>query len=549
MRNLRRIIEENENKNDVFGTNNDFSNDKKENNSVFIDSKIENNEFVLNIENIEKIKNNTIHFETNGVIFPELYLNKVYLDIAIKINDAFLLNLKSDKKITREKLEDVLPEFILNSDYLKEGLSKEILDDIKQYIINNIIGFGVISTIFEITKGGLNDVIVNTKDYIDIIYKGKTLQTPMKFRSEEELRRIIDKMLAQNNRKIDEAHPIVSSKLDDGSRVEVQIPPIAANGGSCVTIRKFNDVPLLLEMLIETGQMDYKMAYFLSKISKGKCNIVVSGGTSSGKTTFLNAITRFVEDSEQLMVIEDTKEMQPQMPCHLVRSYEARMPNEEGKGAVTLDFLLRSALRSSPRRIIVGECRGPEIVVMLNAMNTGHPGSMTTVHADNTKEALVRIENMYLEARPTANIGFIRAQIISAVDIIIQLVRFPDGTRKVITISEVEKRMEDNGIISLNHIFKFERDNSDLKKTKGEFKVLATPNRSIEQMNMFGVDIDKQIFNPNFVMSKQMLIDVLREDLPSKMCGWNYAFMEEFLKKDEDLFNKWPHFKEVSNVI
>ncbi|MEA3228336.1 MAG: ATPase, T2SS/T4P/T4SS family, partial [Campylobacterota bacterium] len=337
----------------------------------------------------------------------------------------------------------------------------------------------------------------------------------------------------------------ISSKLSDGSRVEVQIPPIAANNGSCITIRKFNDLPLLLEMLIESGQMDYKMAYYLIKLSKGKCNIIVSGGTSSGKTTFLNAITRFVEDSEQLMVIEDTKEMQPQMPCHLVRSYEARMANEEGKGAVSLDFLLRSALRSSPRRIIVGECRGPEIVVMLNAMNTGHPGSMTTVHADNTKEALVRVENMYLEARPTASIGFIRSQIVSAIDVIIQLVRFPDGSRKLITISEVEKRMEDNGVISLNHIFKFERDTTDMKKTKGEFEVLASPSRTIEQMNMFGVDIDNRIFNPNFEFTRQMLIDELRKDLPSKMCGWKDEHLDEFIRKDSQLFHKWPHFQDI----
>ncbi len=530
MRNLRKFIEEEEKK----------------------DKKVVPNNLSIDLPNEPSIEENTQKITkvkqlvTKGELqFPELYTNKNLLDIAIKVNDSFLLNLKSDKKITRESLEEVLPEFILSFPTCRT-FPKETLEDIKQYIINNIVGLGIITTIFEVTKDGLNDVIVNTKDYVDIIYKGKTYQTPMKFRSEEELRRIIDKMLAQNNRKIDEAHPIISSKLDDGSRVEVQIPPIAANGGSCVTIRKFNDVPLLLEMLIDGGQMDYKMAYFLLKLSKGKCNIIVSGGTSSGKTTFLNAITRFIEDNEQLMVIEDTKEMQPQMPCHLVRSYEARMANEEGKGAVTLDFLLRSALRSSPRRIIVGECRGPEIVVMLNAMNTGHPGSMTTVHADNTKEALVRVENMYLEARPTASIGFIRAQIVSAIDVIIQLVRFPDGTRKLITISEVEKRMEDNGVISLNHIFKFERDSSDMKKTKGEFKVLATPTRTVEQMNMFGVDIDKRIFNPDFVMPKQMLIDALREDLPSKMCGWKYSHLEEFMRKDDDLLNKWPHFKDIT---
>lgn len=509
------------------------------------------NENIDEIENIEATKNKIEKYKqyisNSELVFPELYLNKDLYDFALKINDSFLLKLKSDQKITKENLEEVLPEYILSFKETKT-FKRETLDDIKNMIINNIIGYGHISTLFGLAKDGLNDVIVNTKDYIDIIYKGKTLQTPFTFRSEEELRKIIDKMLAENNRKIDEAHPIISSKLNDGSRVEVQIPPIAANDGSCVTIRKFNDIPLLLEMLIDGGQMDYKMAYFLVKAAKGKCNIIVSGGTSSGKTTFLNAVTRFVDENEQLMVIEDTREMQPQMPCHSIRQYEARMANEEGKGAITLDFLLRSALRSSPRRIIVGECRGPEIVVMLNAMNTGHPGSMTTVHADNTKEALVRIENMYLEARPSANINFIRTQMVSAIDLIIQLVRFPDGTRKLITISEVEKRIEDNGVVSLNNIFEFKRDTSDLKKTKGEFKVLSTPSRTVDQMNMFGVDVDKRVFDPNFEMPKSMLIEALENDLPSVMCGWKDEFIDYFIKSDPQLFHKWPHFQKIKKV-
>lgn len=528
MRNLRTLIEEEEQK----------STPKEE---IILDKEEDKRQQLQDkVVELKKSSANTV------LNYPELYENPKLLDIAYKINDEFMSSLKSNKKITRENLEEVLPEFISNFNEARH-FNRETIDDIKQMIINNVIGFGPISTIFELARDGLNDVIVNTKDYIDIIYNGKTEQTPFTFRSEEELRKIIDKMLAENNRKIDEAHPIMSSKLDDGSRVEVQIPPIAANGGSCVTIRKFNEIPLLVENLIDSGQMDYKMAYFLLKASKGKCNIIVSGGTSSGKTTFLNAITRFVDDNEQLMVIEDTKEMQPQMPCHSVRSYEARNPNEEGKGGISLDFLLRSALRSSPRRIIVGECRGPEIVVMLNAMNTGHPGSMTTVHADNTKEALVRIENMYLEARPSANIGFIRAQMVSAVDIILQLVRFPDGSRKVITISEIEKRMEDNGVIALNNIFEFKRDTSDMKTTKGEFEVLAAPSRTINQMNMFGVDIDKRIFDPEFEMTKQMLIDELEKDLPSKMCGWNNAFLNQFIEKDPAFFHRWPHFQKMTN--
>lgn len=529
MRSLRDVIEEEEN-------------------TVREEPAIKKNEDEFDINSLqnnqEKLKKAWKQSESSIIVFPHMYYDKNLMAIANKVNDTFLMNLNSEQKITEDALEDVLPEFILSFPECRI-LSKEMQDDIKQYIINNIAKLGIISTIFEIAKDGLNDVIINTKDYVDIIYNGKTIQTPMTFRSEKELRKVIDKILAQNNRKIDEAHPIISSKLHDGSRVEVQIPPIAANEGSCVTIRKFNELPLLLEQLIDGGQMDLKMAYFLLKLSKGKCNIIVSGGTSSGKTTFLNAITRFIEDNEQLMVIEDTKEMQPQMPCHLVRQYEARMANEEGKGAITLDFLLRSALRSSPRRIIVGECRGPEIVVMLNAMNTGHPGSMTTIHADNTKEALIRVENMYLEARPTASIGFIRSQIVSAIDIIIQLVRFPDGKRKIIAISEVEKRMEDNGVISMNDIFRFERDTSDMKSTKGEFKLLSTPSRTIEQMNMFGVDIDERIFAKDFEMTKEMLLDELRKDLPSKMCGWKNEFIKEYMRRDSDILHKWPHFTEV----
>lgn len=528
MKNLRDLIEEHEQEEEVKQQS--FASEEEE-------------DKVRTEATREKIRKHT-SLNTSDLEFPEIYLNRELNDLALRINDSFMLNLKSEQRITEDNLNEVLPEYIISFPETRQ-LSRETLDDIKEMIINSIVGYGHISTIFRLAKDGLNDVIVNTKDFIDIIYNGKTMETPFVFRSEEELRKVIDKMLSENNRKIDEAHPIISSKLDDGSRVEVQIPPIAANDGSCITIRKFNEIPLLLEMLIDSGQMDMKMAYFLVKASKGKCNIIVSGGTSSGKTTFLNALTRFVDGNEQLMVIEDTKEMQPQMPCHSIRQYEARMANEEGKGAIPLDFLLRSALRSSPRRIVVGECRGAEIVVMLNAMNTGHPGSMTTVHADNTKDALVRIENMYLEARPSANINFIRTQMVSAVDLIIQLVRFPDGSRKLIAISEIERRMEDNGVVALNDIFLFKRDTSDMKKTKGEFQVLSTPSRTYDQMNMFGVDLDKRVFDPNFEMPKQMLIEALETDLPSVMCGWKDSYLDVFLERDAQLFNKWPHFQKM----
>ena len=211
-----------------------------------------------NIEKIQEVKDNIKKSELN---FPKIYMDQELLFTARKIYGAFILKLKSDQKITRSSLEDVLPEFISNVTELRV-YDKEILDEIKDFVIDHLIGYGPISTIFRLAGDNLNDVIVNTHNYVDIIYKGKTLETPFIFGGEEELRKIIDRMLAENNRKIDEAHPIISSKLNDGSRVEVQIPPVAANDGSCVTIRKFQEVPLLLEHLIDTVQTDYKMAYF-----------------------------------------------------------------------------------------------------------------------------------------------------------------------------------------------------------------------------------------------------------------------------------------------
>lgn len=488
--------------------------------------------------------------QKEGLKFPQIYTYPALFNMAHNIFSDFINRLKTNENISEEKLRETIPHFLADN-YEDTGVfqNSEIKTEMIDFIVDNLKGYGPISSIFRITGDGLNDVIVNTKDFIDVIYNGKTIATPYKFKTESELRRVIDKMLAENNRKIDDAHPIASSKLDDGSRIEAQIPPIAAGGGSCITVRKFRELPLFLEQILDTEQMDYKMAYFLLKAIQGKLNIIVSGGTSSGKTTFLNTMTRFIDEGDQLLTIEDTKEIKPQMPCHSVRAYEARPANEEGKGEITLELLLRSALRSSPRRIIVGECRGGEIVVMLNAMNTGHPGSMTTVHADDTKEAIVRIENMYLEARPSANINFIRAQIVSAVDLIVQLVRFPDGTRKVVKISEVEKRIEEGGVVSLLDIYKFEREMSltDDKKTRGHQRALATPSRAISKAEMFGIDIDKRVFDDNFVMEKEMLIEELRKFPPSVMCGWKAQFIRDMFKNDPDIYDKWPHFSELNH--
>lgn len=511
---------------------------------------------VVTSENTPYVQNSSaeVSYTNNGChvfCFPMLYQNDDYFELAYRIYDDFVAKLNPKVQLTEKMIREVVIKHIASYSLPKANLKNEIVE----LIVDNLLNYGPISTIIRNAGHDLNDVIINTKDYIDVIYEGQTVITPFRFRSEMELRRIINRMLSESNRKIDEAHPIASAKLNDGSRVEVQIPPVAANvdregkPGSYVTIRKFREIPLLFESMLDNGQMDLKIAYFLLKAVQGKLNIVVSGGTSSGKTTFLNAITRFIDEGDQLLTIEDTKEMKPQMPCHSIRSFEARMDNEEGVGAITIEQLLRTALRSSPRRIVVGECRGPEIVTMLNAMNTGHPGSMTTVHADDTKEAIIRIENMFLEARPSANMTFVRSQIISAVDLVIQIVRFPDGRRRIVKVSEPEKRMEENGVVSMLDIFEFKRSTlgGNSINSTGTFEAVSAPVRSITKMALNGTDIEKKIFDPEFIVTKDMLIGELKAFHPARMCGWEEHYMSEIIKnsfqESKSILERWPNLQ------
>ncbi len=483
--------------------------------------------------------------------FPLMYQNEEYFNLACEVYDNFIEQLSIKSQLTEEMIREVITKHISEFSLPKVALKAEIAD----FVTDNLLYYGPISTIMRMAGTDLNDIIVNTKDYIDVIYNGQTIATPFRFRNEDELRRIINRMLAESNRKIDESSPIASSKLPDGSRIEIQIPPVAANldkdgqAGSYVTVRKFREIPLLFESLVDSQMIDLKMAYFLLKAIQGKLNIVVSGGTSSGKTTFLNAITRFVDESDQLLTIEDTKEMKPQLPCHAIRSFETRPPNEEGAGEINIESLLRTALRSSPRRIIVGECRGPEIVTMLNAMNTGHPGSMTTIHADDTKEAIVRIENMFLEARPTANMNFVRSQIVSAVDLIVQIVRFPDGRRRIVKISEPEKRVEENGVVSMLDLFEFQRsvNAENPMDSSGEYKAVSASIRSATKMLHNGIILDKNIFNNDFTVSREMLIEELRAFHPKRMCGWKLNYMSEIVKathsSGQNLLERWPNLQ------
>jgi pilus assembly protein CpaF len=480
-----------------------------------------------------------------------MYRNEEFFLLGYKIYDEFVEKLNIKSELTEKMIREVVAKHISTYELPKNALKAEYID----FIIDNLLYYGPVTAIVRLAGVDLNDILVNTKDYIDIIYAGQTIATPFRFRSEDEVKKIIGRMLSQSNRKVDESHPIASAKLLDGSRVEVQIPPIAANldkdgkPGSYITIRKFREIPLLFETLVDSGMMDMKIAYFLIKAVQGKLNIVISGGTSSGKTTFLNSISRFIDEGDQLLTIEDTKEMKPQLPCHSIRAFEARPPNEEGAGEITIESLLRTALRSSPRRIIVGECRGPEIVTMLNAMNTGHPGSMTTIHSDDTKEAIVRIENMFLEARPTANMNFVRSQIISAVDLIVQIVRFPDGKRRIVKISEPEKRMEENGVVSMLDLFEFKKskESESVMDSNGKFRAISASSRALSIMLQNGIAVDSRIFDNDFIVSKDMLVNELKNYSPSRMCGWETHYMSEIIQTSyvdgKNIIDRWSNLQ------
>ena len=509
------------------------------------------NSFFQNDTSIEKEEINLNEGFCSKLCFPLMYRNKEFFLLGYKIYDEFIEKLNIKSELTEKMIRNVVVKHISTYELPKNTLKAEYID----FIIDNLLYYGPITNIVRLAGVDLNDILVNTKDYIDIIYAGQTITTPFRFRSEEEVKKVISRMLSQSNRKVDESHPIASAKLLDGSRVEVQIPPIAANldkegkPGSYITIRKFREIPLLFETLIDSGMMDMKIAYFLLKAVQGKLNIVISGGTSSGKTTFLNSISRFIDEGDQLLTIEDTKEMKPQLPCHSIRAFEARPPNEEGAGEITIESLLRTALRSSPRRIIVGECRGPEIVTMLNAMNTGHPGSMTTIHSDDTKEAIVRIENMFLEARPSANMSFVRSQIISAIDLIVQIVRFPDGKRRIVKISEPEKRMEENGVVSMLDLFEFQKSNESksIMDSNGKFKSISASSRAISKMLQNGVMMDSRIFDNDFTVSKDMLVKKLKDYSPNRMCGWESYYMSEIIQTSyvdgKNIIDRWPNLQ------
>lgn len=331
----------------------------------------------------------------------------------------------------------------------------------------------------------ISDILVNSYSSIYIERRGKLEKTTISFKDDEHLRRVIERIVSTVGRRIDEAQPMVDARLPDGSRVNAIIPPLALDG-PVLSIRRFGADPLRMAALIENGALTKEIAILFEMCVRARLNIIISGGTGAGKTTLLNALSAFIPSNERIVTIEDSAELQMQQP-HVVR-LETRPPNIEGRGEVTQRDLVRNTLRMRPDRIVIGEVRGGEAIDMLQAMNTGHDGSLTTIHANTARDALARLETMIQMTGMRLSDRAMRQQIASAVNLVIQVARLTDGTRRIVSIAEITGM--EGETISMQEIFEFERTGVDgTGKVIGRFRTTGIRPRFAERLKQYGMQL------------------------------------------------------------
>jgi pilus assembly protein CpaF len=353
-----------------------------------------------------------------------------------------------------------------------------------------VLGFGPLDPILQ--DPNVSDILVNGPEEVYVERAGRLEKTPVRFRDNEHLLQIIDRIVSRVGRRIDEGSPMVDARLPDGSRVNVVIPPLALDGPS-VSIRRFGRDPYRMQDLLRFRSLLDEMATLLSGIVRAGLNVIVSGGTGCGKTTLLNCLSSFIPESERILTIEDSAELQLQQP-HVVR-LESRPPNLEGRGEVTARDLVRNALRMRPDRIVVGEVRGAEALDMLQAMNTGHDGSLATIHANNPRECIQRLEMMVLMAGVELPVKAIRQQISSAIDVLVQARRLTDGTRKVVKITEITG-MEAEAVL-MQDIFEFVQTGiSPTGRVDGYFRSTGVRPLFLDRLKAAGVPVDDLSFDP-----------------------------------------------------
>jgi len=419
-----------------------------------------------------------------------------YQQLKLKIHRRIVSEMSADEQEllagsgrTREEIQKIVAGYCHKAfDEQASIFSRDERYQIIADICDEILGLGPIEPLLK--DDSITEVMINGASKVFVEQKGKLYRTNVKFHDETHLMNIIEKILSPLGRRIDESAPLVDARLADGSRVNIIIPPLALDG-SMVTIRKFSKSALSVQDLIRFGTLDERMATFLEASVKVRLNILVSGGTGSGKTTTLNTLSSFIPGDDRIVTIEDAAELKLQQD-HVVR-LESRPPNIEGEGAIAIRDLVRNALRMRPDRIIVGEVRSGEALDMLQAMNTGHDGSLTTAHANTPRNALSRLETMVLMAGMELPVRAIRTQISAAIDLILQQSRIRDGSRKITYISEVQG-MEGDTII-LQDLFQYVQDYiDDNGKSVGHFEATGMQPSFMDKFKINGVDLPLSIF-------------------------------------------------------
>jgi pilus assembly protein CpaF len=415
-------------------------------------------------------------------------------DLKVELHQRLLdlINLQALEQMSREQIQDeigdiVAEELAKQNQALNQSERKQLVAD----VLDELLGLGPLEPLLK--DPTITDILVNGHAKVFIERYGVLEPSPARFKDEKHLLRIIQKIVSAVGRRIDESSPLVDARLADGSRVNAVVPPLALDG-ALLSVRKFARVPISMDRLIEIGSVPAEMAEVLQAVVGSRRNVLISGGTGSGKTTLLNAMSAYIDDRERIVTIEDSAELQLQQE-HVVR-LETRPPNIEGRGEISQRDLVKNALRMRPDRIILGEVRAGEAFDMLQAMNTGHEGSMTTVHANTSRDALSRVEQMIGMSGIDIPARSSRAQIASAMHVVVQVARLSDGRRKVVSVSELTGMEGD--VITMQEIFRFRQTGVDAEGVvKGRFEATGIRPRFLDQVMAHGITLSADLFRPD----------------------------------------------------
>jgi pilus assembly protein CpaF len=442
--------------------------------------------------------NGSFTMETERGVTPDTLFQDLKIRIHRKLIDTLDLTKLStlEAEMIKHEIRRVLEEQVMAESLPLSRLDRERLVTEVQH---EVFGLGPLELLLKDPE--ISDILVNTHSQVYIERHGRLEKTDVRFRDDAHLMQIIERIVSRVGRRVDESSPMVDARLPDGSRVNAIIPPLALDG-PVVSIRRFGADPLTMKDLIQFNSVPEQVAEVLKACVKSRLNILVSGGTGAGKTTLLNCLSNYIPENERILTIEDSAELKLQQE-HVVR-LETRPPNIEGTGMVSQRDLVRNALRMRPDRIVLGEVRGGEALDMIQAMNTGHDGSISTIHANSARDALARVETMMLMANLNLPEKALREQISSALDLIIQLTRLSDGTRKLIEVSEVTGM--EGSTITTQMIFKFDQKGVENGKVLGDFVATGVRPMFLDRLERYGFKVPNTYFMPLSLTAKKMAL-------------------------------------------